>query len=143
MLKKTITYHDFNGNEYTEDFWFGLTKSDLIDMEMNTPGGMQEYVTHIAQTQDMRAVLEMFKNLIFKSYGKKSPDGKRFIRSKEISEEFTQTDAYDVLLMEIFSDENAASAFVNGILPQDIAAQAAAMMAKQQEEKSTNLAPLN
>lgn len=131
MLKKTITYSGFDGTEYTEDFWFGLTKADLIEMEVTTPGGMQEYIKQIAQSQDVKAVLEMFKNLILKSYGKKSPDGKRFIRSKEISDEFAQTNAYDVLLMEIFSDENAAAAFVNGILPQDLAAQAAAMMAKQ------------
>ena len=125
MLKKTITYSGFDGTQYTEDFWFGLTKGDLIEMEANTPGGMQEYLKQIAQAQDVRAVLDMFKELIFKSYGKKSPDGKRFIRSRELSEEFSQTNAYDVLLMEIFSDESAAAAFVNGILPQDIAAQAA------------------
>lgn len=129
MIKKTITYHGFDDTEYTEDFWFGLTKGDLIEMEVATPGGMQEYIKQIGQTQDVHAVLEMFKTLILKSYGKKSPDGKRFIRSKEISEEFAQTDAYDVLLMEIFSDENAAAKFVSGILPQDIAVQVAQQQA--------------
>ena len=129
MIKKTITYHGFDDTEYTEDFWFGLTKGDLIEMEVATPGGMQEYIKQISQTQDVHAVLEMFKTLILKSYGKKSPDGKRFIRSKEISEEFAQTDAYDVLLMEIFSDENAAAKFVSGILPQDIAVQVAQQQA--------------
>ena len=141
MLKKTITYSGFDGTQYTEDFWFGLTKSDLIEMEASTPGGMQAYVTRISQTQDVKAVLEMVKSLIVKSYGKKSPDGTRFIRSKELSEEFAQTDAYDVLLMEIFSDEKAASAFVNGILPQDVAAQVADVIAKQQAE-GTALTPV-
>lgn len=133
MLKKTITYSGFDGTEYTEDFWFGLTKSDLIEMEVATPGGMQAYLERIRQTQDVRGVLEMFKNLIMTSYGQKSPDGKRFIRSKALSEEFAQTEAYDNLLMEIFSDENAAAAFVKGILPQDIAAQAEAQLATMEK----------
>ena len=133
MLKKTITYNGFDGKEYTEDFWFGLTKGDLIEMEVATPGGMQSYLERIRQTQDIRSVLEMFKNLIMTSYGQKSPDGKRFVRSKALSEEFAQTEAYDNLLMEIFSDENAAAAFVKGILPQDIAAQAEAQLATMEK----------
>ena len=133
MLKKTITYNGFAGKEYTEDFWFGLTKGDLIEMEVATPGGMQSYLERIRQTQDIRGVLEMFKNLIMTSYGQKSPDGKRFVRSKALSEEFAQTEAYDNLLMEIFSDENAAAAFVKGILPQDIAAQAEAQLATMEK----------
>ena len=131
MLKKTITYSGIDGREYTEDFLFALTKADLMEMEVSTPGGMQEYIQRISQTQDIHAVLDLFKDLIAKSYGQKSPDGKRFIRSKALTEEFMQTEAYDKLLMEIFSDENAAAAFVSGILPQDIAAQAATMLENQ------------
>ena len=133
MLKKTITYNGFDGKEYTEDFWFGLTKGDLIEMEVATPGGMQSYLERIRQTQDIRGVLEMFKHLIMTSYGQKSPAGKRLVRSKALSEEFAQTEAYDNLLMEIFSDENAAAAFVKGILPQDIAAQAEAQLATMEK----------
>lgn len=117
MLKKTITYRDFNDNERTEDFYFNLTAAEITEMEMSTTGGLAEMIQQIVKAQDMPAILKVFKNLLLRSYGVKSPDGRRFIKSEEISKEFAQTNAYSQLFMELAGDAEKASAFVNGIVP--------------------------
>lgn len=120
MLKKTITYADYNGNERTEDFYFNLTKAEVMEMEMSTTGGLAEKITRIVNAQDTPSIIKIFKELILKAYGVKSDDGKRFIKSDEISAEFSQTEAYSVLFMELATDADAASKFVNGIIPADL-----------------------
>lgn len=117
MLKKTITYTDYNNNERTEDFYFNLTKAEVMEMEMGTAGGMQEFLNRIVAEQDSAKIIEMFKKIILKAYGQKSLDGKRFIKSEELSSEFSQTEAYSDLFMELATNADAASAFINGILP--------------------------
>ena len=126
MLKKTITYHDYNGVEYTQDFYFNLSKAEIMEMEMGTTGGLAEMITKIVAAQDAPAIIKIFKDLILKSYGEKSADGKRFIKSDEISAAFTQTEAYSELFMELATDAEAAAAFVNGIIPADMAKEVAA-----------------
>ena len=118
MYKKTITYTDYNGVERTEDFWFNLSKAELGEMEMSTAGGLTDMVEKIVKTQDMPSIIKIFKKMILQAYGEKSPDGKRFIKSEEISTAFSQTEAYSNLFMELASDADAASTFVNGIVPQ-------------------------
>jgi len=117
MLKKTITYRDFNDNERTEDFYFNLTAAEITEMEMSTTGGLAEMIQQIVKAQDMPAILKVFKDLVLRSYGVKSADGRRFIKSEEISKEFAQTNAYSQLFMELAGDAEKASAFVNGIVP--------------------------
>ena len=119
MLKKTITYTDYNGVERTEDFFFNLTKAEIMEMEMGTTGGMAEMIQRIVDAQDAPAIIKVFKELILKAYGEKSPDGKRFMKSEEISKGFESTEAYSILFMELASDADAAAAFVNGIVPVD------------------------
>ena len=126
MLKKTITYRDYNGIEYTQDFYFNLSKAEIMEMEMGTTGGLAEMITKIVAAQDAPAIIKIFKDLILKSYGEKSADGKRFIKSDEISTAFTQTEAYSELFMELATDAEAAAAFVNGIIPADMAKEVAA-----------------
>ena len=111
MLKKTITYIDYNGTERKEDFYFNLSKAEIMEMEMGTTGGMVEMINKIVAAQDAPAIIDMFKKMILKAYGEKSADGKRFIKSKELSE------AYSQLFMELATDADAASKFVNGIVP--------------------------
>lgn len=123
MLKKTITYSDYNGVERTEDFYFNLTKAELMEMEMGTTGGLAETIQRIVAAQDAPAIIKIFKDLVLKAYGVKSADGKRFVKSAEISEEFAQTEAYSNLFMELATDADAASAFINGIVPADISKQ--------------------
>ena len=94
MLKKTITYHDYNGVEYTQDFYFNLSKAEIMEMELGTTGGLAEMIQKIVAAQDAPSIIKVFKDLILKSYGEKSADGKRFIKSDEISTAFSQTEAY-------------------------------------------------
>ena len=117
MLKKTITYNDYNGTERTEDFYFNLTKAEIMEMEMSTSGGMAEMINKIVASQDAPAIIKIFKELILKAYGEKSADGKRFVKSEEISVAFSQTEAYSQLFMELATDADAAAKFVNGIVP--------------------------
>lgn len=117
MLKKSITYTDYNGTERTEDFYFNLSKAELMEMEMGTSGGLSEMIQKIVAAQDAPAIIKIFKDLVLKAYGEKSPDGKRFIKSEELATEFSQTEAYSQLFMELATDADAAANFVNGIVP--------------------------
>jgi hypothetical protein len=120
MLKKTITYTDFNGVERTEDFYFNLSKAEIAEMELGTAGGYVEMLNKVVAAQDGPTIIKLFKELILKTYGEKTPDGKRFIKSEEISNAFSQTEAYSILFMELATDADAAGKFVNGIMPNDI-----------------------
>lgn len=117
MLKKTISYQDYNGTNRTEDFYFNLSKAELVEMEGSTSGGLTNMIEKLISTIDIPEIVKLFKELIMKSYGEKSPDGRRFIKSKDLSEAFSQTEAYSSLFMELATDANAASDFMNGILP--------------------------
>lgn len=125
MLKKRIKYTDYNGEEREEDFYFNLSKAEIIEMELSTEGGLKNMIEKITDARDMPQLIALFKKLIKMSYGEKSPDGKRFIKSDELSDAFTQTEAYSELFMELATDDNAASDFVNGIVPPDLTQEAA------------------
>ena len=124
MLKKTIKYTDYNGVEQNEEFLFNLTKAELMEMELTTEGGLQEMIKRIIQAKDVPTIVKTFKEIILKSYGEKSADGKRFIKVNDagvpLSRAFSQTEAYSNLFMELASDDKAASDFVIGIMPADI-----------------------
>ena len=117
MLKKTITYTDFNGVERKENFYFNLTKAEVIEMEMSVNGGMAEQIQKIIDAQDVATIIKVFKEIILKAYGVKSDDGRRFIKSKEVTDDFAQTEAYSILFTELATDAEAAAAFINGIMP--------------------------
>lgn len=120
MLKRTETYIDYNGVECTEDFYFNLTKTEVMEMELGTSGGLAESIQKIVSAKDAPAIMKVFKELVLKAYGQKSPDGKRFIKSEEISTAFSQSPAYDKIFMELSTNAEAAAAFVNGIMPKDM-----------------------
>lgn len=128
MLKKTITYEDFNGVERKEDFYFNLSKAEIMEMQFGTVGGLDVMLKKIIDAKDVKSIMDTFKMLILKAYGIKSDDGRRFIKSEEISKEFEQTEAYSILYMELASDDNAAAEFVNGIIPKDVAAEVSNQM---------------
>lgn len=123
MLKKHVVYTDYNGNERKEDYYFNLNKAELMEMEMSTSGGLAEMIQQIVASQDAPLILKVFKDLVLKSYGQKSLDGKRFIKNDQLREEFEQTEAYSMIFMELATDADAASKFVNGIMPADLADQ--------------------
>lgn len=117
MLKKTITYTNYNNEEITEDFYFNLNKAELMEMELTTEGGLGQRIESIVKTKDVKQIVKTFKEIILKSYGEKSPDGKFFVKSEEISQRFSQTEAYNILFMEIATDADKASDFIKAIIP--------------------------
>jgi len=130
MIKKTMTYTDYNGTERTEDHYFNLTKAEVMEMEMSTKGGLAEMINRIIAAQDQPSIIKIFKDLIIKSYGVKSPDGKRFIKNQEVIDEFVQTEAFSDLFMELATDADKAAEFINGVVPADMAKQIEAQTKK-------------
>lgn len=120
MLKKTINFVDYDGNQRSEEFYFNLNKAEILQMELSEVGGLEQMINKVVAEQDTKKLIEIFKDLILKSYGVKSPDGKRFVKSEELSNEFSQTEAFVDLFMELAMDAKAASEFVNGVIPQSL-----------------------
>lgn len=118
MLKKTVKYVDFDGNERTEDFYFNLTKAELAQLELSESGGLTQMLNKIVAEQDIPKIAEYFKKIVMLSYGEKSADGRKFMKSPEILANFMATEAYSELYMELATTADAASAFINGIVPQ-------------------------
>jgi len=120
MLKRDITYEDFDGESVTESFYFNLTKTELIELEVGYKDGLQAAMQRIVKTSDRQALIAEFQKIILLSYGIKSEDGRRFVKSDQLREEFTQTPAYDSLFMELATDDGAAATFIQGILPKGL-----------------------
>lgn len=127
MLAKKIKYTDYNGVEREEVFYFNITKAELMTQNLMTPGGLETKLKRIINSKDVPELTKYIQDIIKDSYGVKSDDGVRFIKSKELSEMFMQTEAYSVLFMEMVTDNKKASDFVNGILPKDLVKQAEKM----------------
>ena len=118
MLVKKVSYTDYKGVKREEELYFNLSKAEVAEMELSHKGGLSAKINRIVATEDGEEIIRLFKELIIKSYGVVSDDGKRFIKNDQLREEFLQTEAYSELFMELASDADAASAFVNGIIPQ-------------------------
>jgi hypothetical protein len=123
MIKKTITFEDLDGNTVTDDFYFHMSKAEITQLELSEDGGFSEYLKKLIGSRDGKTIIEHFTKIILAAYGERSVDNRRFIKSKELSEAFQQTDAFSTLFMELISDEDASSAFILGIVPSDVAAQ--------------------
>ena len=137
MIKKTITYTDYNGLERTESFYFNLSKAEVMEMELSADGGMAESIQKIVDAKDAPAIIRVFKDLVLKAYGVKSDDGRRFMKVKSdgsrYADDFKETEAYSQIFMELATDAKAAADFVNGIVPADLA--------KKAEESQKNTLP--
>lgn len=120
MLKKTVTYVDYNGMERTEDFYFNLSKAEVAEMELSVEGGFSKMLEEIVASNDNARIVNIFKQMVLKAYGEKSADGRRFIKSEEISKAFSETEAYSEIFMELALNTDAAAAFVNGIMPANL-----------------------
>lgn len=120
MLKKTITYTNFDGIEVTEDLYFNLTTTEILEMELEISGGMKKMLEDLVSTKDEKRIASVLKDVVLRSYGEKSEDGRRFIKSKQKSEEFEQTAAFSDLFVELLTDPDLATAFINGIIPQKL-----------------------
>lgn len=117
MIKWKIKYVDYNGDEQEEDFYFNLNKAEIMEMDLNANGAYSEYLQRIVDQRDGKKIAEEFKKLILKSYGEKSPDGRRFVKSEEKSNEFMQTEAYSELYIQLATEPGAAEKFITGVLP--------------------------
>lgn len=120
MLKKTITYTDFNGEKRTEDFYFNLSKAELTEMQLSVNGGMTEYLNKIVNSQDNVEIFNIFKTIVFKAIGEKSIDGKRFIKKQDIRDSFEQSEAYSELLITLLQNPDEAAKFIDALIPQDL-----------------------
>ncbi len=140
MLKKTITYTDFNGSERSEDFYFNLSKAELVELQVSEKQGFSQMLNDIVKAEDPKEIVAIFKKIILLSYGEKSDDGRRFIKSDELRDNFTQTEAYSNLFVELSTDDEAATAFVRGIVPADFADTDFDALAAGEEEKPVETA---
>lgn len=120
MLKKTVTYEDFNGVQKTEDFYFHFNEPELMEMELGIDGGLSDMVSRISATKNSKVILATFKDLVSKAYGVKAADGVRFEKSEELSKAFREHPAYPIIFMELATNDAAAAEFVNGVLPEKI-----------------------
>lgn len=128
MLKKTITYTDYNGLERTENFYFNLTETEIMEMEVGTVGGLAEMITKVVEAKDAPAIMKTFKDLLLKAYGEKSLDGKRFEKKNgQLADAFAETEAYSILFMELVTDAEKAAEFINGIVPAHLQQNGAAL----------------
>jgi len=126
MIKWPITYTDFEGNEQTEEFRFALNRSELMEMNFSATGGMEKMLQKIIDTKDTKKMIEIFKDLITRSYGELSDDGRRFIKIRDghkLADDFAQTAAYDEMFMQLATDDKKAAEFINGVIPKDLAKQ--------------------
>lgn len=121
MLKKTIVYHDYDGNERSENFYFNLSKAEVMEMEFSFTGGMTNVIEQMVNTQDTARIMELFKKIIMAAYGEKSADGKRFMKigpdGRRLAEGFVETEAYSELFMELVSDPKKFADFIAAVIP--------------------------
>lgn len=121
MLKKTIIYHDYDGNERKEDFYFNLSAAELVEWEYGVSGGMTATIQQMINTQDITKIMAMFKDIVMRSYGEKSVDGKRFMKvgadGRRLVEKFIETEAYSELFLELLGDPEKFNDFIAGIIP--------------------------
>lgn len=117
MIKKTVNYVDFNGDNQVEDIYFNLTKAEITEMELSQKGGLTEHIKKISEAQDNRELIALFKSILVKSVGRRSADGKRFVKNDDIREEFISSEAYSTLFMELAFDADAAIEFITGVMP--------------------------
>lgn len=116
MVKKTITYVDYNNVERTEDFYFNMNQAEILQLEMSVEGGWLEMVKRISSTQDAPAIMKVFRDVVNMSYGEKSADGRRFIKNPELTEAFIQTEAYSNLFVELITKPELFAEFMNQVV---------------------------
>ena len=135
MYKITETYTDYDDNQRTEDFYFNYSEAELTDLQFSVSGGLAGMIDKIIKTNDMPKLVELFRELIQKAYGEKSNDGRRFIKSPELTKEFTESVAYSQIYMRLATDSKAAQEFINKVVPKS-------MKDKMQQANQQNVVPM-
>ena len=142
MYSRKIKYTDYDGNEREEEYFFHLNKAEVLEMQMSWDGGLDKILRKIIEEKDQKRMIEMFKMIILKSYGEKSLDGKRFIKTPEVVEAFTQTEAYSEFFMLLSTNDEVASEFINGILPQKLIEEANELAEEQKKAQISGPTPV-
>lgn len=117
MVKEIIKYTDFNGNECEEVAYFNLTKSECAKLQLGMKEGLSNYIKEVVESNNNKAMVELFEKIVLDSYGVKSEDGKRFVKSEELKTEFSQSAAYDELFFTLATDGDKAKQFIEGVIP--------------------------
>lgn len=117
MLKKTVKFKNYDDVEITKDLYFNLRKDELISMQFEENGGLDKLLTKMQNEKDSKEIMKMFEKILKASYGEKSPDGNEFIKSEEVWNRFKSSNAYEVLFMELVSDANKLSQFIESVIP--------------------------
>lgn len=134
MLVKKLTYEDYNGVTRTEEHRFHLTKAEIIKWLMTTGDyTLDQVLIRLSEERNGKEIIRIFEELLHLSYGRKSLDGTRFEKSEELWEKFSQTEAYSNLFMELVTDGEKAAAFINGVIPKDLAESVVKAMAEYPE----------
>lgn len=116
MLKREIIYENYDGVEIKETFYFNLTRSEIVMMGMEDDGDLAERLKAIVDTKDGKQIVKVLHDLLLRSYGEKSSDGRRFVKSPELSKAFSETPAFDILFDEILDPDKALD-FINALIP--------------------------
>lgn len=117
MLKQKVQYEDFDGATQVEDLYFNLNRMELIALQSRYgKEDMAAYIDKLVEDKDIEKVYEILNDIVLSAYGIRSEDGKRFLKSETIREEFKQSLAYDALI-EDFHDETrkVLESFIVGI----------------------------
>lgn len=118
MLKKIITYTNYDGEKKTKEAYFNLNKIEVVKMNVEASGGMKKLLEKIVAEDDIQKMWNYFEKVVDMSYGEKSLDGDRFIKDAELTKAFKETEAYVELMMELLGDAKKAAEFMNAVLPQ-------------------------
>jgi hypothetical protein len=131
MLRRPIKFVDLDGVEREEEFLFNLSKTDLIKMEAETEGGLHYRIDRITREKNVAKLIQEIAEIVKLAYGERSDDGKRFVKSPEISKAFSETPAYDALIWELSTSDEAAATFFKGVMPQELEAEVQKLIDQQ------------
>jgi len=117
MISETITYPGFDGREFTDTFYFNLTKAEVTELQVSEKEGYAEMLERIVNAKDVKEIVANFKKILLASYCIKSDDGRTPIKSEELSRNFGSSEAYSILFMKLIENDDSGAAFIRGILP--------------------------
>ena len=125
MLKKTVTYIDYNGTERTEDFYFNMNQVEAIELEYGAIPGkrLTDMLVEMSNTSDAVTIITLLKEFLLKTYGEKSPDGNQFVKNKDIRDAFEQSPAFPKIYLELATNAEYAAEFITGVIPSEVRAE--------------------
>ena len=119
MLKKTLTYTDYNGNEVTDDLYFHLSTMEVVriqtELDMQEDEELDEYALRLGREKNLKEILQFIDLIVQRSYGVRSSDGKRFDKSPKVLDDLLASPKYDALISELLFVDGAAQEFASSV----------------------------